>query len=126
MLTEKWKNALDNGESVGLLSPDMSKTFDCLNHRLLLGKLEAYGFATDSIRLMSSYFKDRFNRLKLGETTSSWKCVRRGCPRGSPFDPLLWNLFQNNLTFVKRSIVSMFADGHQFFEIDNYVSRTVL
>ena len=55
----------------------MSKAFDCLNHRLLLGKLEAYGFDTDSIRLMSSYFKDRFNRLRIGDTTSSWKCVKK-------------------------------------------------
>lgn len=39
----------------------MAKEFDCLNHRLLLGKVEAYDFDTDSIKLMSSYFKDRFN-----------------------------------------------------------------
>ena len=126
MLTEKWKNALDNGESVGLLSTDMSKAFDCLKHRLLLGKLEAYGFGTDSIRLMSSYFKDRFNRLKIGETTSSWKCVKKGCPRGSSFGPLLWNLFQNDLTFVMRSNVSMFADDHQVYEIDNNVNNMKL
>ena len=106
MSTEKWNNAIDNGESVGLLSTDMSKAFDCLNHRLLLGKLEAYSFDTDSIRLMSSYFKARFNRLRIGETTSSWKCVKRGCPQGSSFSPLLWNLFQNDLTFLMRSNVS--------------------
>ena len=89
MSTEKWKNTIDNGESVGLLSTDMSKAFDCLNHRLLFGKLEAYGFDTDRIRLMSSYFKARFNRLRIGETTSSWKCVKRECPQGSSFGPLL-------------------------------------
>ena len=54
MLTEKLKNALDNRERVGLLSTDISKTFDCLNHRLLLGKLKAEGFDTDSIKLMTS------------------------------------------------------------------------
>jgi hypothetical protein len=27
MLTEKWRNALDNGEIVGLLTTDMSKAF---------------------------------------------------------------------------------------------------
>ena len=101
----------------------MSKAFDCLNHCLLLGKLEAYGFDTDSIRLMSSYFKDRFNRLRMGETTSSWKCVKRGCPQGSSFGPLLWNLFQNDLTFVMQSNVSMFADDHQVYEIDKNVSN---
>ena len=99
----------------------MSNAFDCLNHRLLLGKLEAYGFDTDSIRLMSSYFKDRFNRLKIGETTSSWKCVKNRYPQVSSFGPLLWNLFQNDLTFVMRS-VSMFAEDHHFCEIDKFVS----
>ena len=39
------------------------------------------------------------------------------------FGPLLWNLFQNDLIFVMRSNVSMFADDHQVYEIDNYVSN---
>ena len=47
---EHWKNALDHGESVGLLSTDMSKAFDYLSHRLLVGKLEAHGFDTHGIR----------------------------------------------------------------------------
>ena len=65
MLTGKWKNALDDGERVGLLSTDMSKAFDCLDNCLLHGILEDYSFNTDSIKLMSSYFKDQFNRPKI-------------------------------------------------------------
>ena len=41
-LTENWKNALDDGERVGLLSTDMSKALDCLKNHLLLGILEGY------------------------------------------------------------------------------------
>ena len=59
MLTEKWKNALDNGESVELLSTDMPKAFDYLNYRLLLEKLEVYGFDT-----AIQYKVDEFDILK--------------------------------------------------------------
>ena len=42
--------------------------------------------------------------------------MERGCPQGSSFGPLLWNLFQNDLTYVMKSNICMFADDHQFFE----------
>lgn len=116
MLTEKWRQAIDNGESVGLLSTDMSKAFDCLYHPLLLAKLEAYGFAKESLDLMQSYFNDRYNRVRIGNITSSWKKVDRGCPQGSSFGPLLWNIFQNDMTYIIKSNKCMYADDHQFYE----------
>ena len=67
--------------SVGLSSTDMSKAFDCLHHSLLLAKLEAYGLKNESIKLMKSYFMDRFNRLRIGGIASSWKRVKKGCPQ---------------------------------------------
>ena len=116
MLIENWRRALDDGEVVGLLSTDMSKAFDCLHHPLLLAKLRAYGFDERSVDLMQSYFMDRYSRTRIGEFVSSWKSVRKGCPQGSSFGPLLWNLFQNDLTFFIDSNVCMYADDHQFYE----------
>ena len=43
-MLEKWKKALDKRNNAGALLTDLSKAFDCLNHELLIAKLEAYGF----------------------------------------------------------------------------------
>ena len=73
-LTEHWRTALDSRQLIGLLSTDMSKAFDLLHHPLLLAKLKSYGLDIHSLELMHSYFNGRYNRVKLGnDTTSSWK-----------------------------------------------------
>ena len=100
---------------MGLLSTDMSKAFDCMYHPLLLAKLKAYNFDEQSLKLMKSYFTNRYNRVKLGNTTSYWQHVDRGCPQGSSFGPLLWNIYQNDLTYITKSRISMFADDHQLY-----------
>ena len=37
----------------------------------------------------------RLNRVKLNGVTSSCREALRGCPQGSSFGPLLWNMFQS-------------------------------
>ena len=43
-LLEKWKVAVDKGKIFGALLTDFSKASNCLNHELLIAKLNAYGF----------------------------------------------------------------------------------
>jgi hypothetical protein len=58
---------------------------------------------------------ERYNRVKLDNITSEWKMVR-GCPQGSSFGPLLWNLFQNDMSFlVKDANLTLYADDHQLY-----------
>ena len=38
---------------------DLSKTFDTMNHELLIAKLHAYGFSTDALKVLLSYLQDR-------------------------------------------------------------------
>jgi hypothetical protein len=116
MMTEYWRKALGNGENIGLLSTDMSKAFDSSCHPLTLAKLNAYGLNESSLALFRSYFKDRKNRVRLNEATSAWKLVTRGCPQGSNFGPMLWNIFQNDFTHTIKSELNMYADDHQFYE----------
>ena len=38
LMLEKWKLAVDNNEAFGALLTDLSKTFDCLSHDLIIAK----------------------------------------------------------------------------------------
>ena len=49
----------------------------------------------EPLSLVMSYFTDQQNRVKFNGITGSWKDVIRGCPQGSSFGPLVWNIFQN-------------------------------
>ena len=56
---------MDRKELVTILPTDMSKAFDSLIHSLTLKKLDAYGFNSSSLELISSIFDSRLNRVKI-------------------------------------------------------------
>ena len=98
-LVEEWKQAVDRKELVTILSTDMSKAFDSLCPALTIKKLEACGFGNCSLDLTRSFFDRIFNRVKINGHTSEWKTMTRGCPQGTAFGPLLWNMFQNDMAY---------------------------
>ena len=115
-LTEDWKHAADKRHASVILSTDMSKAFDSLHPKLLLAKLKAYGLSDPALRLMRSYFVDRENRTRVGNYTSAWGAVKRGCPQGSSLGPLFWNVYQNDLFYSSvKSQLSAYADDHQIY-----------
>ena len=54
----KWKRGIDNGAYVSVLFMDLLKAFDTINYDLILVKLKAYGFSTNTLKLMHSYLKN--------------------------------------------------------------------
>ena len=67
---------------VGVLM-DLSKAFDTLNHDLLIAKLYAYGYGKDALKLIKSYLSNRWQRVKINESYSSWAALLVGVPQGS-------------------------------------------
>ena len=63
-MLEKWKSAVDKWKAFGILLTDLSKTFDCLSHELIVAKLDAYRFSQSVLKLMQSYLSERKKELK--------------------------------------------------------------
>ena len=99
-MIEKWKMARDKGDNAGGVLMDLSKAFDTINHELLIAKLHAYGFSTESLKIIHSYLSDRWTRTKIDGSYSTWKEILSGMPQGSVNGPKWFNIYINDLFFL--------------------------
>ena len=65
IMIEAWKKALDLKHSAGAILTDLSKAFDCLNHKLLIAKLNAYGLHKEALNFIYNYLEGRKQRTKV-------------------------------------------------------------
>ena len=104
-LLEKWKRAVDSSQMFGVLLTDLSKAYDCLDHKLLMAKLKAYGFNLAALKLVHDYLSNRKQRIKANRTYSSWlEEIVFGVPLGSILGPLLFNIFLADLFFILTDV----------------------
>ena len=54
-MLEIWKWGTENDKAFRALLTDLLKTFDCLSHYFLIGKLHAYSLDTDSLNILQDY-----------------------------------------------------------------------
>ena len=60
-----------SGQMFGALLTDLSKAFDCLDHKLLTAKPNGYGFSLPALKLVHDYLSNKTQRTKVNITYSS-------------------------------------------------------
>ena len=64
VMVEKMKLCIDTQGTAAALLTDLSKAFDCINHKLLIAKLNTYGFYYNSLKVLYDYLLRRKQREK--------------------------------------------------------------
>ena len=98
---------------------DFRKAFDCVQHVILLDKLDQLGLGKAVIDWVESYLSDRCQRVFANGIRSSFQSITQGVPQGSVLGPLFYIIYANNISnVINKCEIALYADDTVLFTSD--------
>jgi hypothetical protein len=120
-------DALEGGDSAIGCFIDLSRAFDCVNHSLLIRKLELLGIGQVALGWLRSYLSDRQQRTTINHFSdsgvkkqfySNTAAISVGVPQGSILGPILFLVYINDISLFNpnpEESLTIFADDTSLF-----------
>ena len=109
------------------LLTDISKGFDCLDHDLLIAKLNGYGFSFPVLRLILDYLLNRKQRTRINNSYSTRMEIVLGVPQRSILGPLLCNVFLADLFLIVNNMdIANYADDNTPYATVNDINSLIV
>ena len=95
--------AVDDHMDAALVLLDLSAAFDTIDHDILSQRLETkYGITGKALGWFNSYIRGRTQVVKIGDTSSKPRELRRGVPQGSVAGPQIFTLYTSPLEDIVK------------------------
>ena len=105
---------------------DFRKAFDCVQHSVLIEKLDSLNFDESVVRWVTSYLTNRKQRVYANGTYSTLLPITQGVPQGWVLGPLFYIIYANDLPeIVKNCEIALYADDTVIFTANQSVDKSI-
>ena len=123
-IAENIRKAFGDGNIGCVVFVDLQKTFDIVDHQILLAKLSHYGIRGVSNDWFTSYLSNYNQYVSVDGYDSGLASLNCGVPRGIVLGPILFLLYINDLNqAIKFCKVHHFSDDTNLLCLSNSIKK---